>query len=46
VEANEDTLENETLAVSWRWEEKERAVKIDCGLESCFVALSKVAKAD
>jgi isoleucyl-tRNA synthetase len=41
VEANEDTLKSETLAVTWEWKEQEGAAEIDCGQESCFVSLSK-----
>ncbi|MBN2552282.1 MAG: isoleucine--tRNA ligase [Spirochaetales bacterium] len=43
VEANEDTLQSETLAVSWKWEKKEGAVEIDCGQEKCLVQLKKTA---
>ena len=43
VESNEDMLKSETLAVSWNWEKREDVVKIDCGQDSCFVSLKKVA---
>jgi isoleucyl-tRNA synthetase len=45
IEANEDTLKSETLAVSWRWEKQEGAAEIDCGQETCFIFLKKVAAA-
>jgi len=43
VEANEDTLKSETLAVSWKWKKQEGAAEIDCGQETCCVSLKKVA---
>ena len=43
VQANEDMLKSETLAVSWKWGEQKEAVEIDCGRESCFVSLKKAA---
>ncbi|UCF96405.1 MAG: isoleucine--tRNA ligase [Spirochaetaceae bacterium] len=41
VEANQEFLKSETLAVSWRWLENEGAVEIDCGQEKCLVSLVK-----
>jgi hypothetical protein len=46
VEANEDTLMSETLAVSWAWEERKGAWQIDCGQEPCAVFLQKVPTPD
>jgi hypothetical protein len=43
VELNEDTLKSETLAVSWKWKKQEGAAEIDCGQETCFVSVKKVA---
>jgi isoleucyl-tRNA synthetase len=41
VEANEETLMSETLAVSWSWQERAGAAEIDCGRESCSVSIEK-----
>jgi len=43
VEANEESLKYETLAVSWQWKKHDRAVEIDCGQEKCFIYLEKTS---
>jgi isoleucyl-tRNA synthetase len=43
VEANEEHLRGETLAVAWRWQKRSGAVELDCGQERCQVSLRKAA---
>ena len=43
VEANEESLKYDTLAVSWQWKKHDRAVEIDCGQEKCFIYLGKTS---
>ena len=43
VEANEESLKYDTLAVSWQWKKHDRAVEIDCGQEKCLVYLKKTS---
>ena len=43
VEANEEMLKGETLAVSWKWGKQGRTAEIECGQEPCFVSLKKVS---
>lgn len=41
VNLHQDRLMEETLAISWNWEEHEGAITVNCGELSCSVALSK-----
>ena len=43
VEANEESLKYDTLAVSWQWKKHDDAVGIDCGQEKCLVYLKKTS---
>jgi len=43
VEANEESLKYDTLAVSWQWKKHDRAAAIDCGQEKCLVYLKKTS---
>jgi isoleucyl-tRNA synthetase len=43
VEANEESLKYETLAVSWQWKKHDDAVGIDCGQEKCLIYLKKTS---
>jgi isoleucyl-tRNA synthetase len=41
VERFQEHLTSETLAVSWKWEKKQPAQEIECGSQTCFVAIEK-----
>jgi isoleucyl-tRNA synthetase len=43
VETFEEHLKSETLAATWRWAKAPDAVEVECGSETCSVALSRVA---
>jgi isoleucyl-tRNA synthetase len=40
VEAFEEHLKSETLAASWSWTKADDAVEVECGGETCLVALT------
>ncbi|GAH71713.1 unnamed protein product, partial [marine sediment metagenome] len=41
VEAFQEHLTSETLAISWTWKKHDSAVELKCGRENCFVYLKK-----
>jgi isoleucyl-tRNA synthetase len=43
VENFEEHLISETLAVSWRWEKRSEATRVECGDEDCYISLQKAS---